>query len=171
MKHLSYFFCAILVICLVACGGKKETGNNTEVSVEKSDVIVEQADEKASDDLDIASTGDDEDVASNELSESEISSDDDNNADSEESAGLSTGSEELDNLLNEYKSNVNRYLDLAKKAAKGDLKALSEYKKLWKETKKLKAQLSEAKSELSATQLEQFNEISKTLLEMASESD
>lgn len=51
------------------------------------------------------------------------------------------------------------------------MKALSEYKKLWKETKELKSQLTDAKSQLSAAQLEQFNEISKKLLDMASESE
>ena len=126
-----------------------------------------------SDDMDVEN----DDIDSSELSESEISTDNDENADlaetsdSEESTSLPSGSEELQELLNEYKSNVSKYISLAKKAAKGDMKALSEYKKLWKETKELKSQLTDAKSQLSAAQLEQFNEISKKLLDMASESE
>lgn len=173
MKHLSCFFYAILAICLVACGGNKQTSNDSEVSEEISDIIVEQTDSALSDDMDVEN----DDIDSSELSESEISTDNDENADlaetsnSEESTSLPSGSEELQELLNEYKSNVSKYISLAKKAAKGDLKALSEYKTLYKETKKIRSQLSDAKSQLSAAQLEQFNEISKKLLDMASESE
>ena len=173
MKQLRLFFYAMLAICLVACGGNKQTSNDSEVNEEISDIIVEQTDSAFSDDLDMEN----DDIDSSELSESELTSEDENNADlaetsdSEESASLSSGSEELQELLNKYKSNASKYISLAKKAAKGDLKALSEYKSLYKETQKLRSQLSDAKSELSATQLEQFNEISKKLLDMASESE
>ncbi len=171
MKHLRLLFYVILAICLVACGGNKQAENNYVVSTDK----VEQAEVEASEKT--FADDDEDDIDSNEISESDISSDDDDNADladandSEESTTLSSSSEELAKLLDAYKSNVSRYISLAKKAAKGDLKALSEYTKLLKETKKLESQLSEAESELSADQLEQFNEITKSLLEVASESE
>lgn len=171
MKRLRFLFYAILAICLFACGGNKQAENNSAVSTDK----VEQADAETSE---ITSADDDEDdIGLSEQSDSEMSSDDDNNADlaeiddSEESTSLSSSSEELAKLLEAYKSNVSRYVSLAKKTSKGDLKTLAELPKLLKETKKLRSQLSEAESELSADQLEQFNEISKTLLEMASESE
>lgn len=84
-------------------------------------------------------------------------------------AAASSGSEDWDQLLNSYEEYVEKYIKYLKKAAKGDLSALSEYPALMEKAQEYSEKLSKAHGELSTRQIMRMNEINAKMLKAASE--
>jgi hypothetical protein len=72
-------------------------------------------------------------------------------------------------LLSSYEEYVDEYISFAKKAAKGDVRAIAKYPSLLKKAKALEEDLDEAKGDLSASQLARYNKISMKMLKAAEE--
>ena len=103
----------------------------------------------------ISENSDDSDSSTSEEVEDEEVEDTDN----------STDSEDWDSILDSYERCVDKYIALAKKAAGGDVSAISEYTRLLEESQELSEKLSNAKGSLSSSQLSRYNRIA---LKMAS---
>lgn len=109
-----------------------------------------------------------DDVAEDNNDDSALASDDDADNDNTDSS-YSSGSEDWDALLDSYEQYVDKYISFAKKAAKGDMNALSEYPALLQKAQNLSKKLQNAKGEMSPSQLERYARISNKLLQAASE--
>ncbi len=92
--------------------------------------------------------------------------------DEEENATSSakrSDSEDWDALLDAYESYVTKYLSYAKKAAKGDASALSEYPALIEKAEELGHRLENAKDDMSAKQLKRYMAITSKMATAAQE--
>lgn len=101
-----------------------------------------------------------------EINDSDYYYDEDEDEDLEQE---SEGSEDWDALLTSYEEYVDEYISFAKKAAKGDVRAIAKYPSLLKKAKALEEDLDEAKGDLSASQLARYNKISMKMLKAAEE--
>ena len=142
MKMLKYFVMALFAVAIVSCGGKKNSSdeNSTSDSVEPvstSDVS----------DLNVSDDSEDE----NETSLSASSSD----------------SEDFDAVLESYEEYVDQYIVLMKKAAKGDMSAMSEYPTLMEKAQELGEKMEKAKGDMSASQLAKYQKITMKMAEAA----
>ena len=142
MKMLKYFVMALFAVAIVSCGGKKNSSdeNSTSDSVEPvstSDVS----------DLNVSDDSEDE----NETSLSASSSD----------------SEDFDAVLESYEEYVDQYIVLMKKAAKGDMSAMSEYPTLMEKAQELGEKMENAKGDMSASQLAKYQKITMKMAEAA----
>lgn len=97
-------------------------------------------------------------------SDSDSSSFDD---DAETESSSSSGSEDWDSILDSYEEYVDKYISLAKKAANGDASAMSEYAELAEEAQELSSKLSNAKGELSSSQLSRYTKITQKMASAA----
>ena len=95
------------------------------------------------------------------------SSDDDDDTDSYSSS--SSGSQDWDALLNSYEQYVDKYILYMKKAAKGDMSALTEYPALMEKAQKFSEKMENAQGDMSASQWAKYNEITQKMLEAAQE--
>lgn len=98
-----------------------------------------------------------------------LSSGDEDDSNDDADSSYSSGSEDWDALLDSYEQYVDKYASFAKKAAKGDMNALSEYPALLQKAQNLSKKLQNAKGEMSPSQLERYARISNKLLQAASE--
>ena len=149
MKTINFSLLFAAAILLSSCGGKK----STPVS-EESDSTFEAV---ASDTLNESSDG-----STYEAESSEVSNE------SSETTEESSGSADWDELLSSYEDYVDQYISFAKKAAKGDMSALSEYPALMEKAKEYGDQLENAKNDMSASQLAKYNKITSKLTKAAS---
>lgn len=78
-------------------------------------------------------------------------------------------SSDWDKILDNYEVYVDKYIQLAKKAQKGDVSAISEYAQCLEKAEELQEQLEKADSNLSTKQLNRFNKIIAKLAAAASE--
>ena len=78
-----------------------------------------------------------------------------------------TGSEDWDALLDSYDSYVTKYIAFAKKAANGDLNAISEYAALMEKAQELSDKMSGAKGDMSASQWARYMKITARLTNAA----
>ena len=72
---------------------------------------------------------------------------------------ISAGSEDWDNLLDTYESYVDKYISYMKKAANGDMSALSEYPALMEKAQELSEKIENAKDDMSSSQLKRYMNI------------
>lgn len=72
---------------------------------------------------------------------------------------ISSGSEDWDSLLDTYESYVDKYISYMKKAANGDMSALSEYPALMKKAQELSEKIENAKDDMSSSQLKRYMNI------------
>jgi len=79
----------------------------------------------------------------------------------------STDSEDWNSILDSYERCVDKYIALAKKAAGGDVSAISEYTGLLEESQELSEKLSNATSSLSSSQLSRYNRITQKMASAA----
>lgn len=79
------------------------------------------------------------------------------------------GSEDWDALLAAYEQYVDKYISYVKKAAKGDITALTEYPSLMKKAQQLSDKIQKAQGELSSSQVARFNKISAKMIKAAQE--
>lgn len=93
---------------------------------------------------------------------SENDSDDDDSYNSS-----SSGSEDWDEVLQAYEEYVDKYIACLKKAAKGDLSAVSEYPALMEKAQEIDKKIEKAKGELSTAQWERYNKATLKMVEAA----
>lgn len=103
---------------------------------------------------------------SDSTSDLEDNDEEEENEDSE-SFSSDSGSKDWDALLDSYEDYVDKYVALAKKAAKGDMDALSEYPSLLEKAQKLSDELSEAEGSMSSSQLSRYMKITTKMSEAA----
>lgn len=72
---------------------------------------------------------------------------------------ISSGSEDWDSLLDTYESYVDKYISYMKKAANGDMSALSEYPALMEKAQELSKKIENAKDDMSSSQLKRYMNI------------
>ena len=106
----------------------------------------------------------DSDSSSSDDDESS-SSDDDDDTDSYSSS--SSGSQDWDALLNSYEQYVDKYISYMKKAAKGDMSALSDYPALMKKAQDLSNKMSGAQGDMSAAQWARYMKITNKMTQAA----
>lgn len=104
---------------------------------------------------------------SNNSSSEEISSEENDKDEISEVSG--SDSEDWDALLNSYEQYVDKYISYMKKAAKGDMSALSEYPALMEKAQKFSDKMKNAQSNMSASQWAKYNEITQKMLKAAQE--
>lgn len=80
---------------------------------------------------------------------------------------VATGSEDFDQMLNDYESYVNEYVSFYKKAKNGDQSALAEYPTLMEKATKLQESMQEAQNnnQLSTSQITRMSKIQMKMLE------
>ena len=79
------------------------------------------------------------------------------------------GSEDWDELLNSYEEYVDKYISYVKKAAKGDMSALSEYPALMDKATEFSEKMENAQSDMSATQWARYLKITNKMTKAAAE--
>lgn len=105
------------------------------------------------------------DSDSNDSDGNEISSDEDN-SDSNFSSS-SSGSEDWDDLLNSYEQYVDKCIPYMKKAAKGDINALSEYPALMEKAQEFGEKMENAQGEMSPSQWARYMKITNKMTQAA----
>ena len=98
-------------------------------------------------------------------STSENYSDDYDNSDFSEN----TGDSSIDDLLDTYEKYVDDYIKFIKKAANGDMTAIAEYTRLYKDANEYAQKLEDVKGEMSTAQINRMNRINNKMLEAAQE--
>ncbi len=98
-------------------------------------------------------------------------SDNDKEESEEDNTELSStdteSTEDFDAVLESYEEYVDQYISYLKKAANGDMEALSEYPALMEKAQELSKNLEKAKGDLSASQLAKYQKINMKMLEAA----
>ena len=121
----------------------------------------EKMKESADDDNDDVSSFDVED----DISESDIVDEDVD----EEEVSSSSGSEDWDALLDSYEKFVDKYISYMKKAAGGDLSAISEYTSLMEKAEEIGDKLDKAGDDLSSSQMNRYMKITEKMTKAAFE--
>lgn len=111
--------------------------------------------------------------SSSDSDEKEASSEDSDNdeekasevaeTDEAEADNVSSDSQDWDELLTTYEEYVDEYISFAKKAANGDMGALSKYSSLMEKAQELSEKLSRAENEMSASQWSRYTKITVKL--------
>lgn len=79
----------------------------------------------------------------------------------------SSGSQDWNALLNSYEQYVDKYISFAKKAANGDMSAMSEYPALMEKAREFSNKLSGAQGEMSASQWARYMKITSKMTQAA----
>lgn len=95
------------------------------------------------------------------------SGDDDEDVDSYSASNNSSSNTDWDEILDDYERVMDRYISLAKRAQNGDMSVMSEYSDLMTEVSELDKKLSNASSELSASQIARLNKIAQKAAQAA----
>lgn len=96
-----------------------------------------------------------------EVSGSSVDSDDDDDSYS------SSGSQDWDALLDSYEEYVDKYISYAKKAAKGDISALSEYPALMEKAQEFSEKMQNAQGDMSSSQWSRYMRITNKMTQAA----
>lgn len=115
-------------------------------------------------DSDSGSSDDDDDSSSDDDDSYSSSSLDDNDS---YSSSSSSGSQDWDALLKSYEQYVDKYISYMKKAAKGDMSALSEYPTLMEKAQELSSKMEDAQGEMSASQWARYMKITNKMAQAA----
>ena len=75
----------------------------------------------------------------------------------------------IDKLLDEYEKYVNQYLEVYKKAMKGDMSAMNEYLKLAEKAQKLADKLEKVEDEMSVFQVKRYAKITEKMMKALSD--
>lgn len=117
---------------------------------------------------DISTSSNEEDASSASLETGDEISEDEFSNDETESSISDAGSTDWDELLDSYEQYVDKYIKFARRAAKGDADALSEYPNLLEKAKELSDKMQYAQSEMSASQWGRYMRITTKLSQAAS---
>lgn len=105
-------------------------------------------------------------------STSDSSSDDDDSSysdsdDSDDDSYSSSGSQDWDALLDSYEEYVDKYISYVKKAAKGDMSALSEYPALMEKAQEFSEKMQNAQGDMSSSQWSRYMRITNKMTQAA----
>ena len=134
----------------------ENVGENTPAKIRLSSIVEEEEEPSGS----ISSSEDSE--------ESSVSSDDSSDED-ESISSSSTGSADWDSMLDSYEEYVDKYIVLAKKAAKGDMSAMAEYAGLMQKAQELSDKMNGAQGDMSASQWARYMKITTKMTKAAQE--
>lgn len=101
------------------------------------------------------------DSASSDDEDSSYSDDDDTDSYS------SSGSQDWDALLDSYEEYVDKYISYVKKAAKGDMSALSEYPALMEKAQEFSEKMQNAQGDMSSSQWSRYMRITNKMTQAA----
>ena len=146
-------------------------GNSTIAeSAEKGGLVLNEKQKEKADELDsrifkIAQKARGYDSSNEELGddEEELSSNYSDDSDS------TSSSEDWDSLLDSYEEYVGEYISYMKKAAKGDMDALSEYPALMEKAQEYSKKMKNAQGEMSSSQWNRYMEITTKMSKAAME--
>lgn len=144
---------AIILTC-ISCGRTKSVSGENSLSTTESSI-------EMSDDM--SSTEQESPLSDSYINESFSGESEDSVFDE------SNENEDWDALLDSYEDYVDSYISLLKKANAGDLSALSEYPNFFQKAQELGEKMSNASSDLSASQLNRYNRINQKMLNAAQE--
>lgn len=106
----------------------------------------------------------------NNSSSEEISSEESEESDEDEIGEVSSGdSEDWDALLESYEEYVDKYISYMKKAAKGDMNALSEYPALFEKAQEFNEKMQNAQGVMSSSQWSRYIKITNKMTKAAQE--
>lgn len=173
---LKFFTVAVVLLAMTSCGSKSDKADNAP----KDDV--ETADEMTCDELtcsdDLNVNMDDIKSAADEyLSSSDFESDNDDSSNDEDAYSSSSSSyssentsasSEVDDMLDEYENFVDEYISLLKKAANGDVSAVSNYARYMQSAQELSKKLDKFTGKMNAAQTGRYMNITNKLTQAAS---
>ena len=110
---------------------------------------------------------DDSSNSSDDSGDSSISSDDNSDDDTGSYSSSSSGSQDWDALLNSYEQYVDKYISCVKKAAKGDMSAMSEYPALMEKAQEFSDKMEGAQGDMSASQWARYMRITNKMAKAA----
>lgn len=93
--------------------------------------------------------------------------DDDDDDDDDDYSSSSSSSEDWDALLNSYEQYVDKYISLMKKAAKGDMSAMSEYPSLLDKAEEFSDKMEKAQGSMSTSQWSRYTKITNKMTQAA----
>ena len=135
---------------------RESLGENTPAKIRLSSIVEEE--EEPSGSSSSSESSDDSSVSS------EDSSDED-----ESISSSSTSSKDWDSMLDSYEEYVDKYIVLAKKAAKGDMSAMAEYAGLMQKAQELSDKINGAQGDMSASQWARYLKITTKMTKAAQE--
>lgn len=87
----------------------------------------------------------------------------------EETSTTSTASNDFDEVLDSYEEYVDQYVSYMKKAANGDMSALTEYPALMEKAQEVSKKLEDSKDEMSAAQASRYMQITNKMTAVATQ--
>ncbi len=144
-------FLLVLMLSLVFVSCKKSQSNDTEIMIPVEENPIENISEDTTSE-------------ENEIVDDELDEDDEDDVEFDDSETDSTkDSEDWDALLDSYEQYVDKYISYIKKAAKGDVTALSEYPNLMENAQELGEKLQKAEGSMSSSQLSRYTRITNKM--------
>ncbi len=147
LKFFGVFALFFMTVILASCGGKKDSKSSDAV---EEDTISYTEDNASSEEASVTDKEEEEEAV-----ESESSS--------------SSSSEDWDAMLDSYDEYVTKYISYMKKAANGDMSALTEYPALMEKAQEYSKKIENAKGEMSSSQLSRYMQITNRMANAALE--
>ena len=135
---------------------RESLGENTPAKIRLSSIVEEEEEPSGS-------------SSSSESSDDSSVSSDDSSDEDESISSSSTSSKDWDSMLDSYEEYVDKYIVLAKKAAKGDMTAMAEYAGLMQKAQELSDKMNGAQGDMSASQWARYLKITTKMTTAAQE--
>lgn len=135
---------------------RESLGENTPAKIRLSSIVEEEEEPSGS-------------SSSSESSDDSSVSSDDSSDEDESISSSSTSSKDWDSMLDSYEEYVDKYIVLAKKAAKGDMSAMAEYAGLMQKAQELSDKINGAQGDMSASQWARYLKITTKMTKAAQE--
>lgn len=135
---------------------RESLGENTPAKIRLSSIVEEEEEPSGS-------------SSSSESSDDSSVSSDDSSDEDESISSSSTSSKDWDSMLDSYEEYVDKYIVLAKKAAKGDMTAMAEYAGLMQKAQEISDKMNGAQGDMSASQWARYLKITTKMTTAAQE--
>lgn len=145
-------------IVTIKIENRENVGDNTPAKIRLSSIVKEVEETTTSGSSSSSESSDDSSVSS-----------DDSSDEDESISSSSTSSKDWDSMLDSYEEYVDKYIVLAKKAAKGDMSAMAEYAGLMQKAQDLSDKINGAKGDMSASQWARYMKITTKMTKAAQE--
>lgn len=143
----------VVTVKIINC---ESLGENTPAKIRLSSIVEEEEEPSGS-------------SSSSESSDDSSVSSDDSSDEDESISSSSTSSKDWDSMLDSYEEYVDKYIVLAKKAAKGDMSAMAEYAGLMQKAQELSDKINGAQGDMSASQWARYLKITTKMTKAAQE--
>lgn len=160
------FMVATACLLITSCGGGNSNNDNSYSEDETTDFSeVIDATEDALEEFEgvTESLGAIEEVVENIDIETE------EEAEEEETSTTSSASNDFDEVLDSYEEYVDQYVSYMKKAANGDMSALTEYPALMEKAQEVSKKIEDSKDEMSAAQASRYVQITNKMTAAATQ--